>query len=128
MSSWMVLNGHRRRSLQNNNIMEEKQKKVIVTGAQPTGMFHLGNYLGAVKNWRTLQHDYECFFFIPNLHSITVPPYVPAELRKRTYSMLAQYLACGLPRTPISRPKMKIGSRMILIITATIVAVIEKRG
>jgi tryptophanyl-tRNA synthetase len=76
--------------------MEEKQKKIIVTGAQPTGMFHLGNYLGAVKNWRTLQHDYECFFFIPNLHSITVPPYVPAELRKRTYSMLAQYLACGL--------------------------------
>lgn len=79
--------------------MEEKQRKVIVTGAQPTGMFHLGNYLGAVKNWRPLQHDYECFFFIPNLHSITVQPYVPADLRKRTYSLLAQYLACGLDPT-----------------------------
>lgn len=73
-----------------------EEKKIIVTGAQPTGMFHLGNYLGAVKNWRQLQYDYECFFFIPNLHSMTCPPYVPAELRKRTYSILAQYLACGL--------------------------------
>lgn len=76
--------------------MKNNEKKVIVTGAQPTGMFHLGNYLGAVKNWRPLQHDYECFFFIPNLHSMTCPPYVPSELRKNTYSLLAQYLACGL--------------------------------
>ena len=77
-----------------------EEKKIIVTGAQPTGMFHLGNYLGAVKNWRQLQYDYECFFFIPNLHSMTCPPYVPAELRKNTYNLLAQYLACGLdPKT-----------------------------
>lgn len=77
-----------------------EERKIIVTGAQPTGMFHLGNYLGAVKNWRKLQYDYECFFFIPNLHSMTCPPYVPAELRKNTYSLLAQYLACGLdPKT-----------------------------
>ena len=77
-----------------------EEKKIIVTGAQPTGMFHLGNYLGAVRNWRKLQYDYECFFFIPNLHSMTCPPYVPAELRKNTYSLLAQYLACGLdPKT-----------------------------
>ena len=71
-------------------------KKVIVTGAQPTGMFHLGNYLGAVRNWCKLQKDFECFFFLPNLHSITCPPYNPSELRKNTYNMLAQYLACGL--------------------------------
>lgn len=77
-----------------------EEKKIIVTGAQPTGMFHLGNYLGAVRNWRKFQYDYECFFFIPNLHSMTCPPYVPAELRKNTYSLLAQYLACGLdPKT-----------------------------
>ncbi len=76
--------------------MEKEHKQIIVTGAQPTGMFHLGNYLGAVKNWQRLQYDYECFFFIPNLHSMTCPPYVPAELRKTTYSLLAQYLACGL--------------------------------
>ena len=76
--------------------MKGNAKKVIVTGAQPTGMFHLGNYLGAVKNWCALQDDYECFFFIPNLHSMTCPPYVPADLRKNTYRMLAQYLACGL--------------------------------
>ena len=74
----------------------QMDKKVIVTGAQPTGMFHLGNYLGAVRNWCKLQKDFECFFFLPNLHSITCPPYNPSELRKNTYNMLAQYLACGL--------------------------------
>lgn len=76
--------------------MTTKDRKVIVTGAQPTGMFHLGNYLGTVRHWRKMQRDYECFFFLPNLHAITCPPYVPSELRKNTYRMLAQYLACGL--------------------------------
>lgn len=80
--------------------MENGTKKVIVTGAQPTGMFHLGNYLGAVKNWCQLQYDYECFFFIPNLHSITCSRWDPDELSRTTYNLLAQYLACGLdPKT-----------------------------
>jgi tryptophanyl-tRNA synthetase len=72
------------------------EKKIIVTGAQPTGGFHLGNYLGAVKNWCSLQDDFECFFFIPNLHAVTCPPYSPTELRHNTIQMLAQFMACGL--------------------------------
>ncbi|MDR0647231.1 MAG: tryptophan--tRNA ligase [Puniceicoccales bacterium] len=72
------------------------EKKIIVTGAQPTGGFHLGNYLGAVKNWCSLQEDFECFFFIPNLHAITCPSYSPTELRHNTIQMLAQFMACGL--------------------------------
>lgn len=75
--------------------MNTKNKKVIVTGAQPTGEFHLGNYLGAIRNWRQLQDAYECFFFLADLHAITCP-YVPSELRGNTLKTLAQYLACGL--------------------------------
>lgn len=70
-------------------------KPVILTGAQPTGRLHLGNYLGAVRNWSAMQNDYECYFFVTNQHAITLPK-VPAELRKNTYSCLAQYMACGL--------------------------------
>ncbi len=70
-------------------------KPVILTGAQPTGRLHLGNYLGAVRNWNAMQDDYTCFFFISNQHAITLPK-VPAELRQNTYLCLAQYMACGL--------------------------------
>lgn len=70
-------------------------KPVVLTCAQPTGRLHLGNYLGAVVNWGRMQDDYECHFGIVDWHAITMP-YVPAELRKNTYSCLAQYLACGL--------------------------------
>ena len=72
-----------------------KSKPVILTGAQPTGRLHLGNYLGAVRNWSTMQDDYDCYFFVTNQHAITLPK-EPAELRKNTYSCLAQYMACGL--------------------------------
>lgn len=74
---------------------ENVSKPVILTGAQPTGRLHLGNYLGAVRNWSAMQDDYECYFFVTNQHAITLPK-VPAELRKNTYSCLAQYMACGL--------------------------------
>ncbi len=72
-----------------------KDKPVILTCAQPTGHLHLGNYLGAIKNWVSLLDDYQCYFGIVDLHAITVP-YTPAELRKNTYACLAQYIACGL--------------------------------
>lgn len=74
---------------------KSEQKPVILTGAQPTGRLHLGNYLGAVRNWNIMQDDYNCHFFIPNQHAITLPK-VPAELRQNTYSCLAQYMACGI--------------------------------
>ncbi len=55
----------------------------IFSGIQPSGELHIGNYLGAVKNWVALQHQHESYFCIVNYHAITIP-YTPAELRKRT--------------------------------------------
>jgi tryptophanyl-tRNA synthetase len=57
--------------------------KRIFSGAQPTGNVHLGNYLGALRNWVALQHEYESFFCIVNLHAITVPQN-PALLAEKT--------------------------------------------
>lgn len=71
------------------------EKPVVLTCAQPTGKLHLGNYLGAVRNWTNYLDDCECYFGIVDLHAITVP-YTPAELRKNTYNCLAEYIACGL--------------------------------
>src|SRR5690606_9696 len=68
---------------------------VVLTCAQPTGKLHLGNYLGAVKNWATMQNDYECFFGIVDLHAITLP-YTPGDLRRASFECAAQYIACGL--------------------------------
>ena len=70
-------------------------KPVILTCAQPSGQLTIGNYLGAVKNWATMLDDYECYFGVVDLHAITVK-YTPADLRKNTFSCVAQYIACGL--------------------------------
>ena len=70
-------------------------KPVILTCAQPSGQLTIGNYLGAVKNWATMLDDYECYFGVVDLHAITVK-YSPADLRKNTFSCVAQYIACGL--------------------------------
>ena len=70
-------------------------KKTMLSGIQPSGDLHLGNYLGAVKNWAALAEEFNCFYFMADLHSITVRQ-VPADLRRRSVSQLAQYIACGL--------------------------------
>ena len=70
-------------------------KKIMLSGIQPSGDLHLGNYLGAVKNWSGLAEEFDCFYFMADLHSITVRQN-PAELRRRSVSQLAQYIACGL--------------------------------
>jgi tryptophanyl-tRNA synthetase len=70
-------------------------KKRILSGAQPTGELHLGNYIGALKNWVALQEEYESFFCIVNLHAITLPQN-PAELRKKTLDLARVYLASGV--------------------------------
>lgn len=73
----------------------EDQKKRLFSGMQPTGDLTLGNYIGALKNWITLNEEYECFFSVVDLHSITVRQN-PAELRKRARGVLALYIAAGL--------------------------------
>jgi tryptophanyl-tRNA synthetase len=70
-------------------------RKIIVSGIQPTGNLHLGNYLGAIRNWVKMQEEGECFYFLADLHAITQPHH-PAELRASTYEMAAALLACGL--------------------------------
>ena len=73
--------------------MEEKKR--IFSGMQPSGMITLGNYLGAMKNWTTLQEDYDCLYCIVDMHAITVRQ-DPVKLRKQAKDLLKQYLAVGL--------------------------------
>ncbi len=70
-------------------------KKVLFSGMQATGNLTLGNYLGALKNWVTLNEDYECFFSVVDMHSITVRQ-KPSELRKNARNLLILYIAAGL--------------------------------
>ena len=72
-----------------------KDKKIILSGIQPTGTFTLGNYIGAVRNWTKLQEEYDCIYMISNMHAITVRQ-DPAALRKNTTNAYALILACGI--------------------------------
>jgi tryptophanyl-tRNA synthetase len=79
-------------------VEEEKMmndKKVLFSGMQATGNLTLGNYLGALKNWVTLSDEYECFYSVVDMHSITVRQ-DPATLRKRARALLTLYIAAGL--------------------------------
>ena len=70
-------------------------KKIILSGIQPSGTLCIGNYLGAIKNWVELQHDYDSIFVVVDMHAITARQN-PAELRKRCLSFAAQFIACGI--------------------------------
>ena len=71
----------------------------VVSGIQPTGSLHLGNYLGAIRNWVRMQDAMEpgseCLFFLADLHAISMP-HVPAELKAATLEMAAAVVACGI--------------------------------
>ena len=73
----------------------ETNKKTMLSGIQPSGDLHLGNYLGAIKNWVALQDEYDCLYCIVDMHAITVRQ-DPPTLRRRTLEQLSQYIACGL--------------------------------
>jgi tryptophanyl-tRNA synthetase len=70
-------------------------KQRVLSGVQPTGNLHLGNYLGAIRNWVEQQSQYENFFCVVDLHAITVP-HNPATLAEDSYTIAALYLACGI--------------------------------
>jgi tryptophanyl-tRNA synthetase len=70
-------------------------KKTILSASTTTGDLTLGNYIGAINNWRPMQEQYDCFYMVADLHSLTVYQ-DPKELHQRTLSFFAQYLACGL--------------------------------
>ncbi len=69
--------------------------KNVLSGIQPTGDLHLGNYFGAVQNWVRLQDEYNCIYSVVDYHSMTMP-YDPAKLRDNTWKMVYYLLACGI--------------------------------
>lgn len=75
--------------------MELPTDKIIFSGIQPSGVIHIGNYLGALKQWVALQEHNDCYFCIVDEHAITVP-YEPKELAKNVIAAAALYIACGL--------------------------------
>jgi tryptophanyl-tRNA synthetase len=70
-------------------------KETVVSGIRPTGKLHLGNYFGAVSNFVKMQHEYNCYFFIADLHSLTTHP-TPSDLHGYVRNVLVEYLACGI--------------------------------
>ncbi len=82
----------------------------IFSGIQPTGNLHLGNYLGAIRNWVALQHDYECIFCIVDLHALTQPQ-DPAELRHSTREVTAAYIAAGIDARALRHLQPEHGQR-----------------
>ena len=71
------------------------EKKIMLSGIKPSGDLTLGSYLGAIKNWAERADQFDCYYFMADLHTITVRTN-PADLRRRTLEQLAQYIACGL--------------------------------
>lgn len=69
--------------------------EIVLSGIRPTGNLHMGNYFGAVRNFIRMQHEYKCYFFIADLHSLTTHP-TPKDLHNNVRTVLAEYLACGI--------------------------------
>lgn len=74
---------------------QEIRRKTVLSGIQPSGVLTLGNYLGALRNWVGLQEQYDCYYMLADLHTITVRQ-VPAELRQNVLKTISLYLAAGL--------------------------------
>lgn len=77
------------------NSKEQYMKEIVLSGIRPTGNLHLGNYFGAMRNFVRMQDEYNCYFFIADWHSLTTHP-KPDNIVESTYTILAEYLACGL--------------------------------
>ena len=73
----------------------DKDKKILFSAAQPSGIPTIGNYLGAIKNWVDLQDEYNCIYSIADLHCLTVKR-EPKDLRRQSLDLLALYIACGV--------------------------------
>jgi tryptophanyl-tRNA synthetase len=71
------------------------RKQIVMSGIRPTGFLHLGNYFGAVRNYVRMQEDYECFFMVADLHSLTTHPDTK-ELKQNVHRVLSENIACGL--------------------------------
>lgn len=82
--------------MEENNVTQAPSiKKRMLSGIKPSGDMTLGSYLGAIRNWKDRAETFDCYYFIADMHAITVRQ-DPAQLRRRTMEQLAQYIACGL--------------------------------
>ncbi|HVZ95865.1 MAG TPA: tryptophan--tRNA ligase [Chitinophagaceae bacterium] len=72
-----------------------KRKEIVMSGIRPTGFLHLGSYFGAMRNYVKMQHDYECYFMVADVHSLTTHPDTK-DLKKNVQRVLAENIACGL--------------------------------
>ncbi len=72
-----------------------KMKEIVMSGIRPTGFLHLGNYFGAIRNYVKMQDDYECYFMVADLHSLTTHPDT-SDLKANVHRVLAENIACGL--------------------------------
>ncbi len=79
----------------------QKKKEIVMSGIRPTGFLHLGNYFGALKNYVRMQEEYECFFMVADLHSLTTHPDTK-ELKENVHRVLAENIACGLDPDKVS--------------------------
>src|SRR5690606_7692734 len=73
----------------------EKKKEIVMSGIRPTGFLHLGNYFGAIRNYIKMQEDFDCFFMVADLHSLTTHPDTQS-LKSNVHRVLAENIACGL--------------------------------
>jgi tryptophanyl-tRNA synthetase len=73
----------------------QKKKEIVMSGIRPTGLLHLGSYFGAVQNYVRMQEEYECFFMVADLHSLTTHPDTK-ELKENVHRVLAENIACGV--------------------------------
>ncbi len=73
----------------------QKNKEIVMSGIRPTGLLHLGSYFGAVQNYVKMQEEYECFFMVADLHSLTTHPDTK-ELKENVHRVLAENMACGV--------------------------------
>ncbi len=73
----------------------EKNKQIVMSGIRPTGFLHLGNYFGALRNYVRMQDEFECYFMVADLHSLTTHPDTK-ELKGNVHRVLAENIACGL--------------------------------
>jgi tryptophanyl-tRNA synthetase len=73
----------------------EKKKAIVMSGIRPTGFLHLGNYFGALRNYVRMQEEYECYFMVADLHSLTTHPDTK-ELKENVFRVLSENIACGL--------------------------------
>ena len=75
---------------------ETRVKRRVLSGMRPTGKLHLGNYMGALKNWVGLQDSYECFFFVADVHALTTDYADPSRIPTFTREVVLDWLSAGL--------------------------------